>query len=235
MPLQFLSSPFKKTVPNVVSQLYWRKMNVEVSRKVMKSMRLKLTKNGELRISCPHFVQDHEILTFLEERHDWIQKHQIRLKEQQLNQVKPTSPRHFILWGEEQLITEFANISEQMLSTFTNADSDNLKQQIMREQLKIFIDDALPEWQSKMQVQVQFWNVRKMKTKWGSCNINRQRIWLNTHLASFPKSCAEMVLVHELAHLIEASHNKRFYQIMDTYLPTWREADELLKTQGLSL
>src|SRR5690554_7589576 len=70
------------------------------------------------------------------------------------------------------------------------------------------------------------WGVKRMKTKWGSCNIQAKRIWLNLELAKKPPECLEYILVHELVHLLERKHNERFKGYMDRLLPDWRERSE---------
>ena len=73
-----------------------------------------------------------------------------------------------------------------------------------------------------MGVQVEAWGAKTMKTRWGSCNTRARRIWLNLVLMKKPIICLEYVLVHEMVHLLEASHNTRFYQLMDRFMPQWR-------------
>jgi predicted metal-dependent hydrolase len=85
-----------------------------------------------------------------------------------------------------------------------------------------------------MKVQVEEWGVKKMKTKWGTCNITAKRIWLNLELAKKPLHCIEYVVVHEIVHLIERKHNDRFVRLMDTYLPQWRQYKEELNRFPIS-
>ena len=73
-----------------------------------------------------------------------------------------------------------------------------------------------------------------MKTKWGSCNIQAKRIWLNLELAKKPFECVEYILVHELVHLLERHHNQRFRSLMDKHMPNWRERRDLLNSLPLA-
>ncbi len=91
-----------------------------------------------------------------------------------------------------------------------------------RGELKKAVPEMLAHWTNKMDVQVDFWGVKQMKTKWGSCNIERRRIWLNLELAKKPIRCLEYILVHEMAHLLEKHHNDEFKARMDHYLPNWK-------------
>ena len=92
----------------------------------------------------------------------------------------------------------------------------------------------MPIWESKIGVTVDAWGVRKMKTKWGSCNTQAKRIWLNLELAKKPPECLEYILVHELVHLLERKHNERFKAHMDKLLPDWQERKDLLNKAPLA-
>ncbi|MEJ1336322.1 MAG: M48 family metallopeptidase, partial [Candidatus Sedimenticola sp. (ex Thyasira tokunagai)] len=82
--------------------------------------------------------------------------------------------------------------------------------------------------------QIKDWGIKKMKTKWGSCNVEQRRIWLNLELAKKPPECLEYILVHELVHLIERNHNQRFIEWMDQFLPDWRISKKILNTSPLA-
>lgn len=92
----------------------------------------------------------------------------------------------------------------------------------------------IPEWQQRITVVPDAWNVKQMKTKWGSCSVAAKRIWLNLELAKKPPECLEYILVHELVHLLECKHNERFRAHMDTFMPNWRERLDLLNKLPLA-
>ncbi|MCC5934462.1 MAG: M48 family metallopeptidase [Balneolales bacterium] len=92
-----------------------------------------------------------------------------------------------------------------------------------RSELKKRIPALLEKWEQKLGVKVSHWQVRQMKTKWGSCNTETARITLNLELAKKPERCLEYIIVHEMMHLLERHHNTRFRQLMDTHYPNWRE------------
>jgi hypothetical protein len=99
-----------------------------------------------------------------------------------------------------------------------------------RSELKKSIPPLIEKWEKILNVKVNEWYVKQMKTKWGSCNIEKKRIWLNLELAKKPEHCLEYIIVHEMVHLLERHHNDRFLYFMDTYLPNWRKLkDELNK------
>ena len=80
----------------------------------------------------------------------------------------------------------------------------------------------MPKWEKIIGVTVNQVRIKKMKTKWGTCNPEAKRIWINLELVKKPRECLEYVIVHELVHLLEKNHSKRFKELMDKYLPKWR-------------
>jgi predicted metal-dependent hydrolase len=103
-----------------------------------------------------------------------------------------------------------------------------------REQLRSAAGPLLEEWQVSLGVRLEFWGVKRMKTKWGSCNHQTKRVWLNAELAKKPLACLEYIVVHELVHLLEPSHGDRFVALMDEYLPDWRQRRDLLNSSPLA-
>jgi hypothetical protein len=97
-----------------------------------------------------------------------------------------------------------------------------------RARLRARIPEMVAKWEPRIGVTVADWRIRRMKTRWGTCNPEARRIWLNSELAKKPLSCLEYVVVHEMIHLIERSHNNRFRQVLNRVMPTWRaRLDEL--------
>jgi predicted metal-dependent hydrolase len=91
-----------------------------------------------------------------------------------------------------------------------------------RAQLKKAVPDLIDKWEKIINVNVSDFGIKRMKTKWGSCNREAERIWLNLELAKKPSECLEYVVVHEMVHLLERKHNDVFSNYMDEYLPMWR-------------
>jgi hypothetical protein len=91
-----------------------------------------------------------------------------------------------------------------------------------RERLRGQIPQLIVKWEPELGVKVAEWRIKKMKTRWGTCNIDARRIWLNLELAKKPLSCLEYVLVHEMVHLLERYHNDCFRAYMDQVMPQWR-------------
>mgnify|MGYP001006500804 CR=1 FL=1 len=115
----------------------------------------------------------------------------------------------------------------------TTAQRQRVLENWYREQLRGRIPALLAQWQPVLGVAVAEWGIKKMKTRWGSCNIGARRIWFNLELAKKPARCLEYVAVHELVHLLERNHNTRFKALMDQYLPAWRACREELNRAPL--
>ena len=103
-----------------------------------------------------------------------------------------------------------------------------------RRELKRHIPALIAKWEPVIGEPVAEWGVKRMKTKWGSCNPEQRRIWLNLELAKKPPECLEYVLVHEMVHLLERHHNNAFRAYMDKFLPQWRSYRQLLNQSPLS-
>ena len=102
------------------------------------------------------------------------------------------------------------------------------QQQKLREQVKEAAPPLFAKWERLMNVKVERFYVQRMKTRWGSCNARARTVRLNAELAKKPRPCLEYIVVHELAHLLEPSHNARFTALMDRFMPKWRFCRELL-------
>ena len=92
----------------------------------------------------------------------------------------------------------------------------------------------IEKWQRVMKVQASDWGIRKMKTKWGSCNTTSRRLWLNLELAKKPPQCVEYIVVHELVHLLERHHNDRFIALMNKFMPQWGQYRTMLNKSPLA-
>lgn len=104
----------------------------------------------------------------------------------------------------------------------TTEDRAKVFKEWYRKELKKQIPKLLTKWESVIEVKANEWGVKQMKTKWGTCNIEDKRIWLNLELAKKPPICLEYILVHELVHFLERNHNDKFIAYMDKFMPKWR-------------
>ena len=176
----------------------------------------------------------------------------IRDRQQQfLNQVRET-PRQFIgreshyLWGRRYLLSVVykdikpsVTLDHKRITIVVRPGSDASKRaEVFHQWHKSLLHEVVPpliqKWQAKMGVEVAEYFLQRMKTKWGSCNHQAKHIRLNTELVKKPKDLLEYVVVHELAHLLEPTHNDRFIAILDKHYPSWCEARAELNERPLA-
>jgi predicted metal-dependent hydrolase len=105
---------------------------------------------------------------------------------------------------------------------WTTEDRERLLHRWYRDRMRELAAPLMEKWQVKLGVGVCAWSIKRMKTKWGSCNPDARRIWLNLELIKKQPACLEYVIVHELIHLLARNHDDRFLGLMDRHLPTWR-------------
>ena len=218
-------------------QLKFGTLMVEVVRKSIKSLRLVVYRaTGKVRIAVPLRVSEAEVRRVLTARLDWIQLQQEKFAlqvqppplEYVTGEVHPFQGRHYRLNVMEQIGTPRVIPHEDCLEMQVRPNSEIAQRAAVlsawyRAQLQAQIPELIAHWQPIMGVQVAEWRIKQMKTKWGTCNTRVQRIWLNLELAKHPLICLEYVVVHEMTHLLEPSHNARFKALMDQFMPQWRE------------
>jgi predicted metal-dependent hydrolase len=113
------------------------------------------------------------------------------------------------------------------IDLYVRPDTDTEQRQTIinewyRAELKKLIQPIIDKWQTRIGVTVDDWQVKQMKTKWGTCNIEKKRIWINLELAKKPLNCLEYIVVHEMIHLLERHHNDRFLALVESFLPQWK-------------
>ena len=124
-------------------------------------------------------------------------------------------------------------LKDDLIHCFSKSDLSLAQRQKLletwyRQQMKEQLPTLIAKWEAIIGVSVASWSIKVMKTRWGSCNPIRKHICLNLTLIKKPLVCLEYVIVHELVHLLEASHNKRFHAFMDKFLPQWRDIKKML-------
>ena len=219
---------------------------VEVVRKKMKNMHLRiLPPNGNVRVSVPGYVTDTEVYLFIVSHLSWIrqQQQEMRARPKPLEDQYISGESHYYQ-GKRYILDVIERQGKHAVSVGTNGrmhlyispgTSKQGRARVLhdwyRQQLKVVIPELLAKWQPIVGKKVTDWGVKKMKTRWGSCNISDRRIWLNLELAKKSLDCLEYVLVHELVHLHERYHNAKFYRLMGQFLPTWQYSKAMLNTE----
>jgi len=211
-------------------------IEVEVVRKRVKHLRLTVSApDGRVRVSAPLHVDDEAVRAMVGARLDWIRRHRSRLSgvEAPAPLRIVTGERHRV-GGEpyELRVVEHrgapgVEIIGQSLELRVRPGSDRGRQLAVleswhREQLRGQVAELVGAWEPRIGVLVSEVGIRKMTTRWESCNVRAGRIWLNLELARRSPGCVAYVVVHEMVHLLERRHDARFYGFMDRFLPDWR-------------
>lgn len=221
---------------------------MQLNRKAIKNLHISvLPPDGRVRISAPASMTDTAIRMAVISRIPWIKKQQSDFARQprQSDREMVSGECHY-LWGRRYRLNLVERKGRHELSVGrgkihlyvnpgTTLDKKGLVlTEFYRDVIKARIAELMSTWQHHIAVSGVSWGVKKMKTKWGSCNADAKRIWLNLELAKKPPECLEYILVHELVHLLERRHNDRFRAHMDRFLPDWRERRALLNQSPLA-
>jgi len=216
---------------------------VEVVRKDIKNLHLAVyPPNGRVRVAVPSHVTDETVRLAVISRLAWIRRQQSVLEKQERQSKREliTGESHFVQGRRYRLnvieqdapatvvIRNSKTLELRVRPGSNQQKRERVLQRWYRQLLKEQIPDLLAKWKPVVGVQVEHWGVKRMKTRWGTCNKEAQRIWLNLELAKKPPACLEYILVHEMVHLLERHHNDNFRAYMDEFLPQWRlHRDEL--------
>ncbi|MDX8404735.1 MAG: SprT family zinc-dependent metalloprotease [Mariprofundus sp.] len=224
------------------SQIRLGDIDVDVVFKDIKHVHLSVCPpNGHVRISAPACMKLDHIRVFAIDKMGWIRAQQQKLREQARE-----TPRDYVdgeshyLWGQRYLLRVIeqdaaAHVELKAGKLFmqarpgSNANKrHDLLEQWYRSQLKETVPALIAKWEPLLGVKVQRFFVQRMKTRWGSCNHATGSIRLNSELAKKPPECLEYIVVHEMAHLLEPTHNDRFVSLMDSFMPNWRAQRDAL-------
>ena len=213
-------------------------MAIEVLRKEIKHVHLSVhPPDGRVTLSAPAGTRPEAMRAFAVTKLGWIREQQRRLAEQARETDRQFIEResHY-LWGRRYLMTvEYrpakpsVRLDHRRITLTVRPGSDAAKRAaVVHDWHKRLLHQAVPEliekWAERLQVTVRGYFLQRMKTRWGSCNPRAGHIRLNTELVKKPRDLLEYVLVHELLHLIEPTHNDRFVRLLDEHYPAWREA-----------
>lgn len=223
-------------------------LSVDVVYKDIKNMHISVYPPlGRVRVAAPSRLDESSIRLAIVHRLPWIRRQQERLSNahRQSQREMVTGESHHV-WGQRlrldlqrhagrpQLDISGKNLVVSGPESMTDTDLRNLLDKWYRSQLKVAIPKLIEKWEPIIGVSISKWNVRRMKTKWGTCNPDRGSLAFNLELAKKDYSCLEYIVVHEMTHFLERSHDSRFVSLMDKFLPNWRQTREVLNAAPLS-
>lgn len=219
-----------------MSQIDLGDIAVDVVLKDIKHVHLSVhPPTGRVRISAPKRMRIDTIRVFAISKLDWIRHQQRKLREQERE-----SPREYLdreshyVWGTRYLLRVVekdagpdVKLRHNTLLLQVRPGSSEAKKQAaleswLRQQLKEAIVSLIAKWEQRMGVKVRRFFVQRMKTKWGSCSPRTASIRLNAELARKPLECLEYIVVHEMVHLLEPTHDQGFVALMDRFMPKWQ-------------
>lgn len=210
-------------------------LHVEVTRKAIKHVHLSvLPPIGKVRVAAPQSMPLETIRLFVISKLTWIRSQQRKLQAQERETAREflNKESHYV-WGKRYLLeidyTHAApavsltprKLKLQVRPGADKARCDEVLDDWYRQQVREALPPMLAKWEPLLGVKVTRVFVQRMKTKWGSCTPKSGYIRLNTDLAKKPVECLEYIVVHELVHMLEPTHNERFSALMDLYLPQW--------------
>jgi len=213
-------------------------LDILVTRKEIKNVHLSVhPPDGRLTLSAPSATELDVVRAYAISRLGWIRQQQAKFTEQARENPREYIEResHYV-WGRRYLMSvEYeekkpsVRLDHKRINlTVRPGSSQEKRGQVLHEWHKDLLHKAIPPiiktWQKKLDVQVSAYFLQRMKTKWGSCNHRAGSIRLNTELVKKPLDLLEYVVVHEIVHLIEPTHNDRFFTILELHYPTWRDA-----------
>lgn len=219
---------------------------VEVRKKNIKNLHLSVKPpNGDVIVSAPLEMNDEAIQRFVSMRIFWVKKQILKYKNQ-LRQSKREyiSGETLYLWGKQYYLqikigskNSILLSSNKAIFTVRKESTIDQREKFIREWyrslLKEEIERLLPKWEKITGLKAISWQIKNMTTRWGTCNTEKGKLWFNLQLAKKSQACLEYIILHELIHLEEKTHNVRFISKMDKFMPMWREVKVTLNGQIL--
>jgi predicted metal-dependent hydrolase len=202
---------------------------------------------GRVRVAAPLRLDDDAVRLAVIQRLAWVRKQRTRLQsaERQSQREMVTGESHYI-WGIRYRLKVIEHpgrahltVAGKRLELRVPAETSAEQRRTVldrwyRAQLKAVIPDLIATWEPIIGRTVPAWTIRRMKTKWGSCNRETGHLWFNVELAKKHPECLEYVIVHEMTHLLERNHTERFTTLMDQHLPDWRSRRDQLNGAPLA-
>ena len=202
---------------------------------------------GRVRVAAPRRLDDDQVRLAVIQRLPWIkrQRAQLRSTDRQSEREMITGESHYV-WGVRRRL----KVVERPGSAHVEVDGDRLilyapsdrsteqRRAVLdtwyRSQLRETIPGLISVWESKLDTRVPDWSIRRMRTKWGTCNRETRRLTFNVELAKKHPDCLDYIIVHEMMHYFERNHGERFTKLMDDTMPDWRTRRDLLNDAPLA-
>lgn len=229
-------------------QLTVRGIHVDVIYKDIKNLHIGVyPPRGRVRVAAPQRFDDDQVRLAVIQRLPWIkrQREQLRAAPRQTEREMVTGESHYV-WGLRRRLKVVERpghlhieVDGERLVLYVSAGTSAKARREgldrwYRAQLRLVLPDLIAKWETEMDVTVPKWTIRRMKTKWGSCNRETRHLWFNVELTKKHPDCLEYIVVHEMTHYFERNHTERFADLMDTSMPDWRNRRDQLNSGPLA-
>lgn len=216
-------------------------ISIQVTKKKIKNIYLRVLPGGVVTVTAPLHMSDREIEKFVQNHQEWIAKHKEKLESRQDKTalVYESGEVHY-LWGERYTLRIIPTKGAQRASVqgheiylevwpkATVSEKEKVMDAFYRRQMQARLPEVIARYSAIVGKSPKAYGIKKMKTRWGTCNTTDGRIWLNLHLAKYNILCLEYVVTHELVHFYEKDHNSAFYGHLDRFFPVWKEVKRAL-------
>jgi hypothetical protein len=224
-------------------------LHVDVVRKPIKNLHLGVyPPNGRVRVAAPVGISDEAVRLAVVTRMGWIKRQQAKFDAQprQTERSYVSGESHFFFGQRFRLntidgapagrvyIRNSRTLDLHVRSGSDQATRERVFQDWYRRELRTRAAPLMATWAETFGIDLPHWGIKRMKTKWGTCNIAAKRVWLNLELVKKPPQCLEYVIVHELIHFFERNHSDRFVALLDQKLPNWRLIRDELNAEPLA-
>ena len=221
---------------------------IDVVQKNIKNLHLSVyPPDGKIKVAAPDKMDLDSIRIYVISKLGWIRKQQSKFLNQERESVREFINResHYFL-GKRYLLNIIESeapskieIKYKTLNLYVRPNSDLLKKKELldewyRNQLRQILKKIVVKWEERIGIKIEELYIKKMRTKWGSCNIESKRIWINLELAKKDIECIEYILVHEMVHFLERNHNNNFIAYMNRFLPEWKVIRDTLNKAPVS-
>ncbi|MBW2558603.1 MAG: M48 family metallopeptidase [Deltaproteobacteria bacterium] len=219
-----------------MKQLKLGDITIDVVQKNIKNVHLSVyPPTGRVRISAPSRMDLDTIRVFAVSKLGWIKKQQTKLRNQEREPSREFINRESHYFNGKRYLLKIIErdaapkvvLKHSTIELYVRPETDVLKRKFVldgwyRRKLKETVPGLIGTWEKRMNVQVNEFGIKRMKTRWGTCNRQAKRVWLNLELAKKPQECLEYIVVHEMVHLLERNHNDRFIALITGFMPKWR-------------
>ena len=207
---------------------------VEVTKKNIRSTNLRVNSKGEIKFSCPKFITDKKVKEYLESKYAWIKLH-AKNQEKLKNRFEYLVDNKVKILGKEYNVI-FSNVKGNYVTNDTlyiykspKGDANLIIKKFLKELLNELLIEKLTYFENRLNLKSSGYTIKNMISRWGSCNVKTKKLSFSLQLIKYPVTCIEMVIVHELTHILYPRHDKKFYAYLDKRYPDWKVANKLLK------